>query len=239
LGIYSDILANARTIDTSSPREGSDRAVVRQLQALMDRQGDRDYPSGYAERNEVQSIAAHQGTVSGGTFTLAFTLWDGTEFETGNIAFDANAATIEAAIDTAADGVVEGFTAGDIAVTGGPLTTTPVVLTFSGDSVAGQNHDPVVVDDALLTGGGSAGAVSVTTEGQGDRTAWAILRQCGAISGTLPNQGEDPTDLTAATNRATNPHLPDAATLKALAHEAAVEDRNAAVEDAILDALGL
>lgn len=239
MGIYSDILASAKTIDTSSPREGNDRAVVRQLNALMDRQGDAEYPSGYDAQNEVQEIATYDSVVSGGTFTLAFTLWDGTEFETAAIAYDADAATIEAAIDTAADGVVDGFEAGDIAVTGGDLNTAAVVLTFSGDSVAGQNHDPVVVDDALLTGGGSAGEVTVTTEGQGDRTAWAILNVCGAISGTLPDQGEDPTDLTAATNRATNPHLPDAATLKALAHEAAVQDRNQAVEDAILDALGL
>lgn len=234
MGIYSDFLENVNTVDTSLPREGVSRAVVRQINALMDLQGDRGYPSGYTERDEVQSIAVYEGTVSGGTFDLTITLKDGTSFTVADIAYDASAATIETAIDGES-----GLAAGAISVSGGPLTTDPLVLTFDGEEVAGQNHPLATIDDTDLTGGGSAGAVSVTTHGQGNRTAWAILKECGAIAGTLPAQGDDPTDLTAATNRATNPYLPDAGTLRALAHAAGVEDNNAAVETAILEALSL
>lgn len=240
MGIYSDFLNNVTTVDTSLPREGEDRVIVRQINALMDRQGDRDYPSGYAKADEVQEIATYDGTVSGGTFTLTFSLWSGETFTTDNIAYDADASTIETAIDTAAAAAgIKGFTAGDISVSGGNLGSAALVLTYDGDSVAGQNHDPVVIDGTNLTGGGSAGEVSVKTEGQSNRTAWAILVECGAITVTLPAQGDSPTDVAAATSRATNPLLPDAGTLRALARAAAVDDRNQDVEDAILDALGL
>lgn len=208
----------------------------------MDRQGDRDYPAGYAAANEVQSIATHEAGTDGGTFTLTITLWSGESFTTGDIDHDANAATIETAIDDAAAlAVVVGFTAGDITVAGGPLTTDPVTLTFDGDSVAAQNHPLTVITSSLLASATptDAGEVTVSTEGQGNRTAWAILKECGAITVTLPDQGEDPTDVVAATNHSDNPLLPDAPTLRALAHDAAVSDRNAAVEAAILTALGL
>lgn len=241
MGIYNDFLDNVNTVDTSLPREGISRVVVRQINALMEHQGDRDYPSGYAAEDEVQQIAVHEAGTDGGTFTLEFTLWDGTTFETAAIAYDATAGTIETAIDTAADGEVDGFTAGDISVSGGPLSTDPLVLTFDGASVAGLKHGLTVINSSLLDDATptDAGEVTVTTDGQKNRTAWAILKECGAISGSLPVQGEAPTGLTAATNRATNPHLPDAGTLRALAHAAAVDDNNADVEDAILEALGL
>jgi len=125
-------------------------------------------PALAAEVDEVQSIAIYVPTVSGGTFTLTISLLGLSPFTTANIAFDATAATIEAAIDTAAGiAAVPGFSAGDIAVTGGDLVTTPVVLTFSGNSVDGQNHGLTTIDGALLTGGGSAGAITTTTNGSG------------------------------------------------------------------------
>lgn len=240
MGIYTDFLNSATTIDIESPRVGSDKAIYRSIQALRDVQGDHDYPAAFDAIDEVQVIAIYSGTVSGGTFTLTFVLADGTTFTTAAIAHNANAATIEGAIDTAAAAAsVPGFVAGDIAVTGGPLTTTPLTFTYSGASVAGANHGEVVINGASLTGGGTAGDESVTTEGQTKRTAWAILNACGAITGTIPVQGEAPTDISAATNRENNAYLPDQHTLRALAHAAAVEDGNADVETEILRVLGL
>lgn len=242
MGIYSDILATAETIDigNSDGRVARDKMLVRSLEALQAIQGDRDYPAAFDETDEIQSIAVYDGTVSGGDFTLTISLFGLDPFTTDAIAFDANAATIEAAIDTAAAAAnVPDFVAGDIAVTGGDLGSAPVVLTYSGDSVAGRNHGEVTIDDTGLTGGGSAGAVSTTTEGQTKRTAWAILSACGAIGGTIPAQGEAPSSISAATNRHTNPHLPSQDVLRALAHEAAVVDGNADVETEILRVLGL
>jgi hypothetical protein len=127
-----------------------------------------------AAADEIQEIGIHEDGVDGGTFALTFTLFGGVSFTTAAIAFGANAATIEAAIDLVALPKVPGFTAGDIAITGGPLTTTPLVITFSGASLAAKNHDLTVIDGALLTDGGvpeDPGEVTVTDAGQPLRTA--------------------------------------------------------------------
>jgi hypothetical protein len=158
MGVYSDILASALTIDLGGHddlRIARDKTVVRSLRNLMTLQGDADYPSDTEATNEVQEIAEHSAGTDGGTFEITINLFGGVSFTTAPIAFDAVATTIESAIDTAADGVVVGYTAGDIAVTGGPLTTDPIVLTFSGDSVASKTHGLCTIDDSLLEGGGA------------------------------------------------------------------------------------
>lgn len=106
--------------------------------------------------SEIDTIT-NSGTVSGGTYTITV---DGTA--TAGIAFNANAATIQAALMLLPD-----IKPGDIVVTGGPLNTTPVVLTFGGNY---KNKTVVVtVDPSSLTGGGSAALVQtqagVTNEG--------------------------------------------------------------------------
>ncbi|MHA2266127.1 MAG: hypothetical protein ACXAEN_27345 [Candidatus Thorarchaeota archaeon] len=222
--------------------------------------------------------------------------------ETANIAFDANAATIESAIDTAitAAGTVPGWTNGDISVavtttlvagdgtltydgasvddtaqglatidgtllTGGgsantivrtnighapvsgwtasdisvaltgDLTTNPATFTYDGTSVAGANHGTMVVDDTLLTGGGSAGAVTVSTAGQTTRPALAVLRSMNAVS-TVPDQGD--TAGLVVVGVAGSMYLnPSADVLRALALQAAIDDDNDALETAILDGL--
>lgn len=242
MGIYTDFLANATTIDIESPRVGTDKAAYRGIQALQAIQGDRDYPAAYDAINEVQEISEHEAGTDAGTFEITINLFGGVTFTTAALDFDDDDAAIQAAIDTAADGVVDGYTAGDITVTGGPLTTDPVVLTFDGDSVASLNHPLAEVASIDLNDGGTptdAGTVTVTTEGQTKRTAWAILNACGAIGGTIPVQGDAPTEITAASTRATNSYLPDQNTLCVLAHAAAVEDGNAEVETEILRVLGL
>jgi hypothetical protein len=84
-----------------------------------------------------------------------------------------------------------------------------------------------------------AGEVSVVTAAQTARTAWAILKVCGAIGGTIPAKGEVPTEITIGSNRHTNPNLPSQDVLRALAREAAAEDNLVAVETEILRVLGL
>jgi hypothetical protein len=77
------------------------------------------------------------GTVDGGTITRTLK----PEFETASIAYNANAATIEAAMHAAAAAAsIPDFVVGDIGVSSGPLTITPITLTYDGASVAGQNH---------------------------------------------------------------------------------------------------
>ena len=104
--------------------------------------------------DEVQRLTK-AGTVSGGTFTL--TVLGAT---TAAIAFDANAATIQAAIrlaiasdDTVSD---ELKAIGDgITVVGGPFSgATPVDVTFDGEVAADVAQ--ITADVALLTGAGAA-----------------------------------------------------------------------------------
>ncbi len=102
--------------------------------------------------NEVQ-LLTKTGTISGGSYTITL---DGKT--TGAIAYDATAATTQAALDALAN--VE---TADIVVTGGPIGTGNVTFTFSGTNYAGRNAGALSITSSL-TGGGSA-AFSTSTEG--------------------------------------------------------------------------
>lgn len=196
MGVIADYLAASVVIDHANPIDVLDRRAYRELQAIG-AEGDFVLPSACQAADEVQEIGVYSGTVDGGTFTLAFDLASGETFTTAAIAYDADAATIETAIDTAATlAGVEGWTNGDISVTGGDLTSDPVVLTYDGNSVKEQNHGLVVMDDSLLTGGGGAGDIEVTVEGQADRLGYGVLVGLGIVTGTLPAEGSLPEQLT-------------------------------------------
>lgn len=234
MGAIADFLSTAVTIDHEYPIDPLDRRAYRELTA---RQAiyDPDVPAALQAADEVQSIAIDVGTVTGGTRTLEFVLASGETFTTGNIAFDADAATIESAIDTAATAAgVVGWTNGDITVAGGPLTTTPVTLTFDGASVDEANHALVVMDDSLLTGGGSGGEISVTTEGQAARSGYAILTQAGILVGTVPSEGVVPSALTRGAS--VSERCFSAETIKAIALEIAIAEGNDAIYSALVAA---
>lgn len=238
MGIYSDFLANTKSMDITSPIVSGDKSVNIWVDKKI-AEGDLAYAAAYDAKNEVQSLSANDHT--GGTFTLAFTLRSGETFTTAAIAYNATAGTIETAIDVAATAAsVAGWTNGDISVSGGAANANPVVFTFDGTSVAGQNHGLIVNDGTLLTGGADDGTVTVTTNGQTKRTSWAILDAIGAITAGMPLQGVSITkyDLTAP-GREANVRMPSAAVLATLAEEAAIEDLNASVATAIKDALRL
>jgi hypothetical protein len=188
--------------------------------------------------NEVQSIAIYPVAVSSGNYTLTINVSTDPAFTTGNITYGANAATIEGIIDTAASGNVTSWSNGDISVSGGPLTTNAVILTFDGTSVAGANQVTTVINDVDLKGG-TPGTVSVTTNGQTNRMGWAVLYAVGVIDGTPPVQGVTPGTITIVGTRLSNIRMPKEVTLRALAKEAAYWDENAEVETKLLEAMGL
>jgi hypothetical protein len=102
--------------------------------------------------DEVQALSK-TGTVSGGTFTLSYA-----GQTTATIPYNASAATIrEKLIDLTNIG------ADDIETSGGPINTTPVVISFKG-ALAGTNVAAITVDNTSLTGGGSL-AIATTTAG--------------------------------------------------------------------------
>ena len=97
-------------------------------------------------QNEIQQIARYANNVTGGTFTLTLTINGGGPVTTGAIAYNANATAIQTAID-----LVSGVTAGHIVVTGGPLTTSAITITFSGADVDLTNQGQTTIDGSSLT----------------------------------------------------------------------------------------
>jgi hypothetical protein len=176
--------------------------------------------------DEVHTAAIFALTPTSGNYTINITLSDATNFITGNIAYGANSATIETAIDVAATAKpVGGWTNGDITITGGPLTTDAVVMTFDGDSVDGLNHSATVVANVDLDGYPIPGAATTTTHGQTARTVWDAMERMGLVTGGPPAQGTD-SGLSATTSRNSNAYYPRQETLQALAMQATIDDGN-------------
>jgi len=213
MGVFADFLAQAKTFKSTDPvaqffnQEIAKRVDVTNAQAAVD---------------AVHTIAV--STQTSGNFTLTITLRNGETFTTGNIAFNAAAATIETAIDSAATSAsITGWTNGDISVSGGAVNVGAVVLTFDGASVSGINH-PVTVLNDVDGAGGAWGAVSLTTPGQSGRLAWGALIALGVLTGAIPAQtaDADPTAITAGANALKVPGN----VIRAIAKEAAAEDEN-------------
>jgi hypothetical protein len=131
---------------------------------------------------EVQT-ASKTGTVSAGTFTISFM-----GETTTAIAFGATNATVLAALEALAN-----IAPGDVVLGGGPLNTTPVTITFGG-AYASADIPLMVIDSALLTGGGSYGIVQTTAGAAlselalqpiaGDEWDFYIDTTSGGIGGT-------------------------------------------------------
>ena len=117
MGIYTDLATTSSTITPAAPRVGLDRASAHQLlskAAIHDPSVGTDY----AAADEDDQIDQLTGTPTGGTYTLTFTMpTTGETFTTAAIAYNATAATIEGAIDTAATSAsITDWTNGDISV---------------------------------------------------------------------------------------------------------------------------
>lgn len=104
--------------------------------------------------NEVQTLTI-TGTPTGGDFTLTF---DGVT--TAAIAYNADAATVQAALVA-----ISNINTGDVTCGGGALPGTPVTITFGG-RYAGRSMPLMTADGGGLTGGTTPdAAVALTTQG--------------------------------------------------------------------------
>ncbi len=101
---------------------------------------------------EVQTLT-ESGTISGGTFTITFN-----GQTTAAIASSATASTVQAALEA-----LSNVAPGDIAVTGGPVETTALTLTFYGNLIG--NVAQVTVDTTNLTGSTPGITVATATPG--------------------------------------------------------------------------
>lgn len=125
--------------------------------------------------SEVQTLST-TGTPTGGTFTLSY---DG--FTTGNIAYNASAAAVVAALEA-----LPNIGTGGVTATGGALPAD-VVITFAGN-LGKLAVNLMTADYSLLTGGTSpTAAVTETTPGV---TATARLANPGATLVDTTNKKE-------------------------------------------------
>lgn len=148
--------------------------------------------------NEVQSIAPFINTVTGGTYTLTFTINGGSAVTTAAIAYNANAAAVQAAVD-----LVSGVTAGHVAITGGPLTTTALTITFSGADVDETNQGQTTINGNSLT---LSNSVPVQT-GTFNLKGTANTVQTGTVTSTTANKQLAAGDRLSANFRGTTTSL--------------------------------
>lgn len=240
MGIYTDFLTNAASWDSGTNGSGvsemtrTDAAITDEIKAYKVLQSDPAAGIDFNARDEVQSISTFDGTASSGNFTLTVDLANETAFTTGNIVWNASAATIETAIDVAATAAaVTGWTNGDISVA---LTTNlndaNASVTFDGDSVDESRHSLIVMNDVDLDA--NVSTVSVTVYGQTDRLAWAVIDAMGLVTGGPPPTGET-TGLTTTTDPTPNVAYPSYQTLQALAIQAAIEDGDDDIYQDLMD----
>jgi len=232
MGVLADLLSNAQSFASTSP-------AGRYITSVINRQLDPAISSAAAAADAVHDIA--QSSQTSGNCTLTITLRNGESFTTGNIAFNANAAAVESAIDTAATSAsITGWTNGDISVSGTAMNNADnIVLTFDGSSVDETNH-PITVLTDVDGAGGAWGAVSITTNGQSARYALGALIALGILDdGTIPAQ------TAAVSNSAVDLANEDRYgkfpqdVLKELAQEMAVEDGNSNTYYSVMYSLGI
>lgn len=213
--------------------------------------GDFDYPATCDAINSVHEVAVFDDTVTGGHYTLSFTMPNGETFTTANILYSANAATVKTAINTAATlASITDWTNNDINVSGGALTSAALVITFSGNSVKHFRTVLTTVADVDLEGDGTVDGVVETTPGQTTRPAWAALQMLGMLTNDSPDQGDDltvgdvdfntpePGDPQTGAARGNFPFGISESGFRALVDEASLNDDNVSVRTSLLTAFG-
>ncbi len=244
--VLAAILANPRTFGpVDPPRTGVARAIYDGLRSLKDSTGDFPFSDETAGVDEVQFINTFSPVIDGGHYSLTITLAGGLAFTTANILFSAGASAVQIAVDRAATGVVPGYAAGDIAITGGPLTDDVLTLTFSGASVGFADHDVTVINNVDLTGEeGGVGDVTVDTDGVPGRRGWGVLQALGLLDyPELYSFGGEfvPEQVVyhASGDGHQFPHGLDKDTVRALVLETSIEEGNDAIYTALVAGLGL
>jgi hypothetical protein len=124
--------------------------------------------------NEVQSLALTTGGTLGGTYTLSFG-----GVVTSAIAFNASAATVQAALEA-----VSTIGVNNVAVTGTTPTTAGGTLTITFQNALGkQNVQALVPDATSLTGTTPGAAITTGTAGTGTANEVQTIIKTGTVTG--------------------------------------------------------
>lgn len=187
----SGIIATVFT-DTKTISREANHHVYKELEDLQTLTLDPDLASPYLLASSVSTVGATTNATEGNfTITLNFPK-AGVVKTTANIAYNAEAAAIQTAIDDALDGETIGATynAGDVdvAVTGN-ISANAATLTANGTTVNGYN---MIVTTSNVDMDADEITVTQNTVGTGNRPAEAALQMLQVVgpSGTLPYQGQ-------------------------------------------------
>lgn len=141
-----EALTNITEVTVTGGGKSNDRWVVEFLdpgnQNVAQMTATTSFPSGGSVF--IQTVTAGN---DGGTFTLS----DGTD-ATSAIAYNADAATIETRLETDIISII------DVTVTGSGTEADPWIITYL--DPGGQNVEPLIPDDALLSGGSHTSQVT-------------------------------------------------------------------------------
>lgn len=161
----AQLAVSAQTVTPAAPSstDRTDLVVVSPAGVVSIIQG---AAAGAAATYEVDSVAT-SGTPTGGTITLGFT-YNGFNYTTGTIAYNASASTVASAILAATGGPA--LPSGSLTGSGGPLTTAAVTLTAS-SALEGPISNQRVVANALTGGTNPSATFTQTTAGSGSLTS--------------------------------------------------------------------
>lgn len=238
-GIIATLLSNSKNI-SSTIDKGPGRHIYNELVALQN-VIDPALASPYLLASHVTTIPAHTDTISSGNFTITINFPKyGVAVTTGNIAYDAAAAAVQTAIDTALDGstIVSSYNAGDVdAACTDNLTANDFTLTANGTTVNGA-YMVVTTTNVNLDADNLATPV-VATAGTLNRAAEAFLYEFGVVgpSSTPVGHGVSvaATDYALINSGDINPHSLSPALLDAVVRDVAYEESptNGGVESGI------
>ncbi len=162
---------------------------------------------------------------------------------TDNIAFDADAAAVQAAVDSALS-EVPGYVAGDAKVAAGPLTSADMTIEYGG-SLSASVNDVVIITDVDLAGDGefNVGVPFVYQAPSPDRIGYGALLALGIADIDFPEAGKDLTaedvTVTPSGDGARFPYSLSADTVKAIVLETSIEEGNDTVATVLNAALRL
>jgi hypothetical protein len=232
-GIFETLLTDAKTIPLTghtAPLMGTLRTVYDELAKFAD-EHDKAIPTAYAESDQIVEIPANSESAVSGNFTISVEVPSlHKTFTTANLAYNANAATIQTALDTAMADAGD-YEAGDIAVTSdGSLETNNVTLTGTANDYVGRSF--IVTTANVNLGTDSLVAPEVTTIGQPDRpwlaamVALNIIGPTGdpTISCAAPTIDEWQALTTTALGDVGNPFSVSPTTVRALVDECVVSE---------------
>jgi len=238
-GVIATLLDNSKNI-SASIEKGPGRHVYNEIVDLKN-VIDPTLESPYVQASHITTIPAHSDVISSGNFTITINFPKyGVAVTTGNIVYNAAAATIQTAIDSALSGetIVSTYNAGDVdAACTDNLTANDVTLTANGDTVNGAYM--VVTTANVDLDADYLSTPTVNTVGTMNRPAEAFLKLFGVVAPASAPVGHGvvvtSTDYALINAGDISPHSLSPALLDAVVKDVAYEENpsNGGVESGI------